>query len=876
MKSILILLLALLTAAPAAPYTWPSDLKLSFTPGVDVGVPDGIGQYADQSGDADERNTADGINVTLAPYYVNPASPTTTGTISAGSSTITVVSATGFRVNDVVKIVAPYPEQAQLVVTAAPSANGDVKINIGDASFTNPLYSVAVLSTDTINQVAAKIRAASFTDWATGGTGDTVTFTSTAITNIYYDLSLPSGSVAGFAGTATTPTQGNTTSAHSVTSISGNDIGLTPARSSALGATGAVFKVDSTASINAAINAATAGQVVYLPTGTYLIDSTISIGHTRDEITIRGDGPGLTIIKPDPSVTSLQNMMSIGTNYSYSEGTLTPVTAGKTLFSTALTVASSAGFSVGEVINIGIESDYDNARIQAGKAVVIEVFGDSFPLTHLARITSIAGNVLNIHPGLPIDGTYGDVLVRQKSDPAIQTSLIGLEDLTIDGDENTGIQNGLSIDQTDRTWISNIQIKGYSNYGIYMNETYKNELRHSIIGPGRAAGTNSAGIIVGRHCASLIEDNIVKRNSSTVQENAGAMGNAWLYNLFAENTSGNDVLLNHGPHNIQNLYEGNIGHSWKADGYFGGASHYIMLRNWFHGSTDTGTINSFSMAANRWTRNFALVGNVVGWDGVSNGQRVYGNPNIGNYNAIGFAGPTGLSDQVGETDVSQPGYGVDEYIIQAGDIAAGDFWDEFGANGYQPGTMKVGGRTSDSVAVVTMADIASLAVGDGNYNNGPSIWWGGHTAYRKKMEVIAVSGNDVTFGVSGYEEGVAMPAEGTVVEVWFGQGKYQQRDLDVRASFTEVHQYISNAAGTGAIENSTVDTLPDSLSYTAKPAWFGSLTWPPVNPNSPTFSLEIIPAGYRYVNDSAPAPDPSGPTITTGSLSIGGTLSIGN
>ncbi|HEY9816736.1 MAG TPA: hypothetical protein V6D20_13195, partial [Candidatus Obscuribacterales bacterium] len=42
--------------------------------------------------------------------------------------------------------------------------------------------------------------------------------------------------------------------------------------------------------------------------------------------------------------------------------------------------------------------------------------------------------------------------------------------------------------------------------------------------------------------------------------------------------------------------------------------------------------------------------------------------------------------------------------------------------------------------------------------------------------------------------------------------------------------------------------LPSSFVYSAKPDWFGNLTWPPINPDSPSFDETIIPAGYRYTN----------------------------
>lgn len=48
-------------------------------------------------------------------------------------------------------------------------------------------------------------------------------------------------------------------------------------------------------------------------------------------------------------------------------------------------------------------------------------------------------------------------------------------------------------------------------------------------------------------------------------------------------------------------------------------------------------------------------------------------------------------------------------------------------------------------------------------------------------------------------------------------------------------------------------TIPPSLYLTRKPAWFGSLAWPPVDPSSPvTDDPTLIPAGYRHVNGVDP------------------------
>ena len=61
----------------------------------------------------------------------------------------------------------------------------------------------------------------------------------------------------------------------------------------------------------------------------------------------------------------------------------------------------------------------------------------------------------------------------------------------------------------------------------------------------------------------------------------------------------------------------------------------------------------------------------------------------------------------------------------------------------------------------------------------------------------------------------------------------------------------------GALVNGgsyTIADVPASLLYASKPAFFGSLPWPPVDPTNPTYASSgtNIPAGYRFVNGVDP------------------------
>ena len=834
MKYFLLPLLLSASAALSAEWTLPADNDWSFIPGTDVGIPGGVDQY--YPGGASERivgvNGVDHLNVSLAPYGANPANPATTGTAAAGASTVVVASATGFEVDDFVRFVFPYEETSELIATGPATADGNIGIYLNAVT-----VNVPVLAGDTAAQVATKLRAATYTGWTTGGSGTTVTWTATSTGDQYQYLIVNAGGT-GFTSTAST-TDGGAYSTHAVTSVSGLNIGVTPIIPLTSGAADVVFAVDNATAIQNAINAATAGQVIYIPTGTYKINSMLNMNGSG--VTIRGDGPTLSIIQ-GTAVMGAQ-MLQIGTQVYMTENKET-VSGTKTKGTTALTVASSTGYEVGQLCAVEIFNDTDNTRIQAGAALRIGVFGEPAVLNYIAMVTAVSAGSVTISPPLPVDCTNVELNIYQKSAGNTPIQYIGIEDLGFDGNSIESVQNGINIWQSAWCWMRNVEVAHYNNYGIKLDDTYQCEIRHSTVGPGRVGGTNSAGILV-EQTQSLIEDNIVLSNSSTIQENAGSIGNAWLYNCLPTNIGGNDMLVNHGAHNIYNLYEGNAAHSWKSDGYFGGASHVIFLRNWFNGFDGTNT--GEGAYARRFSRNFVEAGNVYGWDGTSDGIRSYGAPNIGNPSYSGTAKPT-----------------------------AGTFWPDWKITG------TVADKVSAGEVVVTVNKLGNLVVGSGSGGNGICLVWHESGVYKQSRFLIvdAISGLDVTLVTYYGSAGDPLPVDATNVEVWVGQSLFQELDQDVEASFIQASNYMSDAAGTGAITDSiSPDTLPNSLAYTAKPAWFGSLTWPPVNPSSPTFSYEIIPAGYRYINDAAPDPDPSpsGAIINvSGTVTIGGTLSLGN
>ena len=102
------------------------------------------------------------------------------------------------------------------------------------------------------------------------------------------------------------------------------------------------------------------------------------------------------------------------------------------------------------------------------------------------------------------------------------------------------------------------------------------------------------------------------------------------------------------------------------------------------------------------------------------------------------------------------------------------------------------------------------------------------------------------------------PINGTFWPEWatrysapVGETFWQAHDDDVEGTLLRLaNHYLYNGARDHELSGGT--TLPSSLYRAAKPAFFGTLAWPPYDATAapPVRTLEAIPAGYRYINNA--------------------------
>lgn len=582
------------------------------------------------------------------------------------------------------------------------------------------------------------------------------------------------------------------------------DVTQSPYNADATGAT------DASARVQSAVNNAQTGDVVYLPPGTYRFDN--SVTPTKNNITIRGAGRMTKIDSRGAGVFYAGS----GTEYAWAQPQYAEpkvnnnITGGLTKGSTAITLPSTADFSVGQMIQIALDNQNDNAAIAAGATPVVSTLGFATLRRQMTRIVGKTSTTLTIFPALHF--TPDGNLTARVNHIRQQIEGFGLEDLDIDCTNGSPFA-AVYYSQAYGSWVKNVQIKNLTNYGIYFSDSLNCEIRKCTIAERKSGGSNGAGLLLGHAGNCLFEDNIIYHVFPPIEVNFSSTGNVFAYN-FLYNAVGGNLNMNHAPHNSFNLYEGNITPNIQPDGYFGGVSDDTLFRNWITGSLfETNTYTSI-IGMNRLTRNYSLVGNILGSAGWPYGSNPYsfGNPYMGNSSYVGTAQPS-----------------------------SGTFWSGWRA------TAELTTRTSDSTGTITVSE--GRINGDASYPHQLLLRLQSNETTAIAVYATAQSGNVITFRDSDM-----LPAVGTKFIVWWGAVGYAELDLDVEKTTIRKANYLAWQAGGMSIPASEVipqETLPSSLFRSSKPAWFGNLAWPPFNPFSPNLAYDSIPAGYRFMHNGA-------------------------
>lgn len=571
---------------------------------------------------------------------------------------------------------------------------------------------------------------------------------------------------------------------------------------------------DNQTAFNNALADAVAGDVVSIPAGTFACAPWNLQNNAYSGITIRGAGQASTIIQFSTGTTILVYIgQPVDTSSFPPVSTVTSMVGGSNI----ITVSDGSSFP-----SPSTESQYRLGWLKlANEAVTPVMHVTAYPAIRkpVVRMIARSGNTITLERPLPSnfsDGASGATFGLTLQNPQHLWG-VGIEDLTLDGTTHSDPQKMVWIENAANCWLKKVTITGAARYSLCITDSTGLEINRIDVRDG------VTGILCVNSSYSLIYDNIILgQNSGYVLEmEQGAMSNIW-----ADNYHGALAIdTNHGPHNSFNLVERNVANLIQSDGFFGGASEEIHLRNYWR----SGNVGSFK----RLARYFYPIGNIVGIPGdtyTDDGSDNWGTPNQGNNDYNGGTWQLSIND-----------YSLD--------------WNS-GTGGPKTWAGTLTTRSTDYTGVITLSGgiVTDFTDALANHRDGDNFrdltWLVSGDRVKAEIRVLFISGDDVTFEETG--NALSLPATSTSVSLRPGAAGFQEKDDDVAATVTRKSNYYVWTGDIPVGESLGNATLPNSYAWGSKPSWYGNLAWPPFDPTSPPASdaaaKVAIPAGWRYIN----------------------------
>jgi hypothetical protein len=381
--------------------------------------------------------------------------------------------------------------------------------------------------------------------------------------------------------------------------------------------------------IQNAVTAAAVGDAVYLPAGTYRLNSMITL---KSGITLRGAGISNTFVKPYGAAGGFG--IGSASAYDYPAQGADTIHAGATIGSTNITINEQPNSTwVNLCLRLSAKNDTNQPVISA------RGFDRSRSIT--VRVMAVNAGTSNITfwPPLPFGLTNTPVYKL----PLAKITNAWLESLTVDATNSTYTGSILAISEAVDCGFYRVEVKQAPYYAAFIGSSVNCEMEKCYLNMGKGNSPNGWGIGVANNTGALIEDNVFNELVPNVEMNYGSHLNIFGYNYLRTSTGSGVLDVNHGAHNSFNLVEGNVGMYCQSDGYHGSSSEEIIFRNWFHSMYPDGTSATIPVVKlNRWTRNATLIANLLG-NGVSSetfvGLLSLGKPNIGNESWTGYGPP---------------------------------------------------------------------------------------------------------------------------------------------------------------------------------------------------------------------------------------------
>jgi hypothetical protein len=344
--------------------------------------------------------------------------------------------------------------------------------------------------------------------------------------------------------------------------------------------------VTSITSLQSALNNAPAGTSVVLAAGSYTTSTTITI---PANVSLRGAN------SLDPTATTITYSASTGSAISAGAGqawhSRVTVTDGATQGSTSITVSSSSGISVGDLIVI---SQSNPSYVVIGNLTWAGAPGQNGTgndttrgMEQVDKVIAISGNVLTLERSLYI--AYSSSPVINDMSPAVQPGVDNLQIIcSADAPNATYFINFNGVDGGFVTNCHTTSPSGASCFAhIIVANSYACEFRENTL---KGSGINTSGANYGIYFINntsecLVEDNIGDDLRHSWIMAAGASGNVTGYNYSMANweSDGPNWLAEdvdfHGAEPFMNLHEGEVCSNLSGDNTHGGDAFNTFFRS---------------------------------------------------------------------------------------------------------------------------------------------------------------------------------------------------------------------------------------------------------------------------------------------------------
>ena len=397
----------------------------------------------------------------------------------------------------------------------------------------------------------------------------------------------------------------------------------------------------SAATINTAIQNCPAGQVVQLAAGTYTPTARI-VG--KSDVVLRGAGMNSTII--NPSHNNYGGAIFVGGSHmssaiygnppNFNGGTVVNWTAGYTQGTTNITLSSTSGLTVGNIIVLDQLSDpawVDAQGYEGNNNAGRPVNGAGQRATmQFSRVTAIAGNVVSISPGIALPFWSGSRSPQAWWMGAhVWTSRFGIENMTINGAGVSGFdpyRANIYFETARDCWVKNVRSTKPTIAHVAYWGAINCEVRHSYFFDTKSAASLSYGIVPVFAAWLLVEDNIFEKVTAPVipahSSHCSVASYNYMVNMYYSQAN-NFLMAGFQPHDAHNymwLAEGNwIESKIDADFIHGSSSHNVIYRNrivgWepnqYPGGPTTQNMNCIHLDIK--SRGYSAIGNILGRTG---------------------------------------------------------------------------------------------------------------------------------------------------------------------------------------------------------------------------------------------------------------------